>query len=237
MKYLLSTFLFLSAVSAFSQETVINDKNAVTRDVQAFTAIHVSGGIDLFLSQGNTEALAVSASEDKFRNKIKTEVVNGTLRIYYENDKMSFSTANKKLKAYVSFKNLNALEATGASDVKISGVIQANILKIHLSGASDLEGSVKVNDLTISTSGASDVKLTGTVVSINIEASGASDVKAYGLITDECTARATGASDIQLTVNKQLSAHASGASSVNYKGEGVIKEVHTSGASSVSKKS
>jgi hypothetical protein len=38
-------------------------------------------------------------------------------------------------------------------------------------------------------------------------------------------------------VNEELNAHASGASSIYYKGSGVIREIKTGGASSVAKKS
>ncbi len=72
---------------------------------------------------------------------------------------------------------------------------------------------------------------------LKIDASGASDFKGYDLVTDYCDAEATGASSIQITVNKELSVRAGGASDVHYKGEAVIRYLKTSGASSVSKRS
>jgi len=62
-------------------------------------------------------------------------------------------------------------------------------------------------------------------------------VKGYELVTDNCSVRASGASDIRISVNKELNAHLSGASSVYYKGDAVIKDLHSSGASNVSRKS
>jgi hypothetical protein len=99
-----------------------------------------------------------------------------------------------------------------------------------------LKEQVTVTSLDIDLSGASDVRISGTATNVNIESSGASDVKGFDLITDTCTAKASGASDIHLTVNKELNAHASGASDITYKGTGVIKEVHSNGASTVSKR-
>jgi Putative auto-transporter adhesin, head GIN domain len=106
-----------------------------------------------------------------------------------------------------------------------------------MSGASDFKGTVNITDLKMELSGASDVKIGGTAASVKIESSGASDVKGFDLVTDFCTAKASGASDINITVNKELTAHASGASDISYKGDAVIKDTHSSGASSVSKKS
>ena len=105
-----------------------------------------------------------------------------------------------------------------------------------LSGASDFKGVVDVSALEVDLSGASDVKISGTATNLNIESSGASDVDGYGLVTDICSAKASGASDIHVTVNKELNAHASGASNIYYHGTGVIKEVQSTGASSVAKK-
>jgi hypothetical protein len=70
-----------------------------------------------------------------------------------------------------------------------------------------------------------------------VSSSGASDLKGFELVTDTCNAHASGASDIRITVNKELNVHASGASGIYYKGPAVIREMHSSGASSVSKKS
>ena len=236
MKNLLAAILILLSTNVLAQETMINDKNAEVRNVSGFNAIRISGSIEVYLSQGNSEAVAVSASEEKFRNRIKTEVVNGTLKIYYDAEKFSITNTNRKLRAYVSVRDINRLEVSGASDLKINGILTASALQVNVSGASNLEGILKVQDLRLVASGASDAKIKGTATTINVEASGASDIKGYDLTVDDCIAKASGASDINLTVNKQISAHASGASSVFYKGDGTMKEVHTSGASSVGKK-
>src|SRR6185503_6678843 len=108
----LSLFLSLFViVSLSSAQKVINDPNAEKRNVSGYHAISVSGGIDLYLSQGS-ESVAVSASETKYRDRIKTEVKDGVLNIFYErNSNMSidFGNDNRKMKAYVSFKELDKL--------------------------------------------------------------------------------------------------------------------------------
>ena len=236
-KFFLSVAVLLFASLAFAQKTMITDANAQQRTLSgSFNAIKISGGIDLYLSQYETESIAVSASEDQYRDKIKTVIENGTLRIYYDGDKI-WSTGSKKLKAYVSFKNLENLMASGASDVVVTGAIAVPVLRIDCSGASDFKGAVKVDKLTIELSGASDAKISGSASEVSIKSSGASDVKGYDLVTESCTAKASGASDINITVNKELNVHASGASDVFYKGTGVIRDIHTSGASTVARKS
>ncbi len=236
-KLLLILAITFSAVIAHAQKTIVNDANAEARELTgSFTAIKVSGDIDIYLSQFETESLAVSASEDKYKQNIKTVIDNGTLSIYYDSDG-GWSKGNKKLKVYISFKNLQKIEAHGASDVHVAGTITVPKLSLDLSGASDFKGTVTVTDLTMNLSGASDVKISGTAGNVAIESSGASDVKGYELIAENCNAKASGASDINITVNKELNVNASGASDVFYKGTAVIKDLHTSGASSVARKS
>ena len=232
-KILFSLFTIISFFS-YAQET-ISDKNAQMRSVPSFSAIKVSGAIDVYLSQGSTDAVAVSASEDRFRDRIKTEVVDGVLKIWYDGDRLSLGE-KKKLKAYVSFKDIRSLDASGASEFRIQGTLSVNSLNVVLSGASDVTGNVRISELTINASGASDVKLTGSVKNISIDVSGASDLKGYELTVDNCKAKASGASDIMLTVNSEISANATGASSVFYKGQAVVKEVHSHGSSSIAKK-
>ena len=235
-QFFLSIFTIALFLNATAQKTFVSDANAEVRTLPgSFSNIEVSGGIDLYLSQYETEAIAVSAASDQYRQNIKTIVENNTLKIYYDGGK-NWNTGNKKLKAYVSFKTLVRIHASGACDVKVSGVIEVPTLVLDMNGASDFKGEVKVNNLTMELSGASDATIKGTAGSVSIESSGASDVKGYDLITEVCNAKASGASDINITVNKEINAHASGASDIYYKGTAVIKGMHSSGASSVVKK-
>jgi hypothetical protein len=232
--------VFLSMLSfsvmAQAQKEFVVDANAEQRTISgSFNTVMVSGGIDLYLSQSENEAVAVSASEERFVTDIKVTVDNNTLRIYYDGDK-GWTRKNRSLRAYVSFKNLEKLDASGASDIIVSGEIKVPSLSVKLSGASDFKGALTVSTLKLDLSGASDVKISGTATVVNIESSGASDVKAYELSTDICTAKASGASDVNITVNKELNAHASGASEIFYKGSAVIKDVQSSGASSIKKR-
>jgi hypothetical protein len=223
----------IAGLSAYAQN--VNDPNAEKRDVGSFHGIHLSSAFDVYLSQGNDEAVAVSAADPKWRSRITVEVKNGILHIGYDSEG-KWGSGNKKLKAYISFKQIDELYVSGACDVFTSGEIKAGKLDIHLSGASDLKTKVKVDSkLTVDLSGASDITIGGSTIDLSIEASGASSFKGYDLSSDNCDARASGASDIKITVNKQLSAHATGASDVHYKGDGIIRDLRSSGASSVSK--
>lgn len=225
------------AFTVAGQKQLVVDPNAEMRTLSgSFNKIKVSSGIDLYLSQSSSPGIAVSASDEKYKERIKTVIENNVLKIYFEDDKAWKNNSNRKLKAYVSFKELEELAASGASDILVTGSIEANTFKLSMSGASDFTGDIKASVLTIDLSGASDINITGKAKTVNIESSGASDVKGYGLLADVCNAKASGASDINITVNERIEASASGASNIYYKGNGVIKEMHSTGASNIGKK-
>jgi hypothetical protein len=231
----ISMLLMGMIVGAVLYAQQVNDPNAEIREAKNFHGINVSSSFDVYLSQSNEEAVAVSASETKYREQIIVEVKDGILHIRFDKKGISWGSGRKKLKVYISFKQIDKLTVSGACDVFINGTLKADNLTINQSGASDLKGKMEVNKLSVDLSGASDMTVSGTAMQVEVEASGASDFKGFDFATDICNVSASGASDIKITVNKELSAHASGASDVRYKGNGVIKDLRSSGSSSVSK--
>lgn len=239
---LFSLFIMLalgSQVVAQPKPVVINDANAAPREVGSFRSIEVSDAIDVYLVQADEEGLAVSASEEKYRDQIITRVDNGVLRISYGTKKVNinFNSDRKKLRVYVSFKNLERITANGSSDIRVKQVLKAERLNVQLSGASDFIGQVDVNELNFNQSGSSDAVVTGRAGSLAVGVSGSSDFVGLDLVVDKCIAHASGSSDVSITVEKELMIHASGSSDIVYKGAAVITKMNTSGSSSVSKKS
>ncbi len=236
MKKVLFASVLLLFFSAVEAQKVINDPNVQVRTAQSFHGISVAGGIDLYVSYGD-EAVAVSASRPEFRDRIKTEVENGILKINYDHKNGVNISGEKKLRAYVSYKTLNSLAAFGGSDITVDGTIKTSSLKINISGGSDFTGKVDVNELVVNQSGGADVKISGTATKASVDAMGGSDFSGYGLTTEVCDIEASGGCDVEITASKELSAKATGASDISYKGKPALKEVKASGASSVSAKS
>jgi Putative auto-transporter adhesin, head GIN domain len=232
MKKIFSTLALI--VFSVAMQAQINDENAQVRQASGYHGINVSSAFNVYLSQSNEEAVAVSAASVKDRDMITVEVKEGILYIGLSKA-WKWSNGNKKLRAYISFKQLDKLNISGACDVFINGVLKADVLRVQQSGASDLKGKMDVAKLYVDLSGASDMTITGMATRLYVEASGASDFKGFDLVAESCEAKASGASDIRITVNKELSAEASGASDVKYRGSCTIREVKSSGSASVSR--
>ncbi len=239
-KYIIGfAVLFFVASSGFAQtdKNLVYDANAQIRSVTSFNSIEVSGAINLFLSQGTSEAVAVSAGDEELIRRIRTSVRDNVLHIDFDGKGLSWKNwSNNKIKAYVTFGSLKRIEASGACNIKTIDQVKSNDLKIELSGASDFSGNIAVENLLLTLSGASDCTLNGIAEKASINCNGASSIKAYELKTDYTKIDASGASSIRITVNKELNARASGASSISYKGDGLIKDLNSSGAASVKRK-
>jgi len=233
---LLAFFTGTALFCAAQDSKVIADRNAQKRNAQGFHAIEISSGIDLYLSQGGEEAVAVSASDVDARDRIITEVSGGKLRIYVENHGLNWSWHNKHMKAYVSCRQLDQLTASGGSDVYIQDAIHAENLKMHLSGGSDFRGKLNIGNLDVTQSGGSDSYISGSARTLYVHTSGGSDYHGYDLAADNCEVEASGGSDAYVTVNKEMTAHASGGSDIHYKGSGVLRDSHASGSGSISRR-
>lgn len=236
MKQLFFLFCLLSIVTVGKAQKIINDPNAEARNVGSFTGLDVSGGIDVYLSSGN-EAVAVSASETDYRDRIKTEVENGILKIWHDSKWGISINGNKNLKAYVSYKTLKSLKASGGSDIQVDHTIKGPEFLLQVSGGSDFRGAVDITKLVVKQSGGSDINISGRASHLSVDASGGSDFNGYDLSADVCDLEASGGCDIEITAKSEISARASGASDISYKGKPGVKEVKASGASSVKAKS
>ncbi len=230
---LIIAFLIIAVVA---QAQKIYDANATVRSIGDFKAISISNAFSVYISQGSENALVVSADDKDDIKNIITEIDNGVLKIKYE-DKKSWR-GDKKLKAYISFKELNKIVMKGATDLYVTTPINLPSLHVDASGASNfktLTGVLNIDEMVLKCDGASDIRLKGKVDKLVIDASGASDITSYSLVANNCTIKASGASDIKLTINGELNVNASGASDVRYKGSATVTDVKSTGASSVKK--
>ena len=234
-KIFLSILVIAVSLASLAQKT-INDPNAEVRTAKNFHGIYVSSAFDVYLSQSNEEAVAVSANDKETRDRIEVEVKDGILVVGLKKGSWKWNKGNKKLTAYISFKNIDKLTVSGACDVFMDGTLKAESLNLNLSGASDIKNmKFDVKKLDADISGASDIKTSGVVGQMSIQASGASKFRGTDLATDYCNVHVSGASDVSITVNKELTAHASGASGLKYKGDGKITDIKTSGSSRITK--
>ena len=91
---LIAAGLFMGNVQA---QNLVYDSNAKVRNVGNFNGVSVASGIKLYLSQGKEQAVAVSAENEEYTERIITEVKDGILKIRVESKMWNnWNWGNKK---------------------------------------------------------------------------------------------------------------------------------------------
>lgn len=224
------------ATGVFSQK-VYNGENAEKRSVGSFHGINVGTGIELVLMEGTAEEVAVSASKPEFRDRIVTKVENGILKIHYDNKLSAPNTKKEKkeLKAWVSYKKLDHLDANTGAAVKIEGTLKSTSLKIKANTGAEIKGMLSVSDLHVDQSTGSIITISGDASKLDIEGSTGSLFKGVDLKTNTCYAKVSTGAGITVTAEKELNVKANTGGFVKYKGEASIREISKGTGGTVSK--
>lgn len=198
------------------------------RKVAGFTGVKAGGAFEIILAQGASESVKIEA-EQKMLNKIKTEVKEGVLNIYTDGR----TEVNSPVRIFITMKELQKIDLGGAC--KLSGVstFASGKIVLNTSGAARIELKVKTSELDITAAGAGTIDLQGIAARLKANLSGATSLRAYELEANSVSIEASGASSAKVKAGSEITADASGASSINYKGEPNTKNINKSGSSFV----
>lgn len=227
----LSLLLLMGVVVSVSTQATNSQTDTQTRETPSFHGISISSGIDLYLTQGNSEEVVIKADPDLI-NDIVTKVEDGVLHIYLKK-KFTWGWHNER-KAYVTFKNLDKLKASAGSDVRSENAFKLEKLDIDVSSGADLV----LEDLTaesvwLDTSSGSDAKLSGKVVHFECSTSSGADISCFDLISESCKVHASSGADAKVYVTKKLDASASSGGDIRYKGNPSQKDINESSGGDV----
>jgi len=223
----------LSTANPSNTTKIDGNKTVLTQDrpVTSFHAIKVSGGIAVELSQGNELKLQVEADENVI-SKIRTEVKDGVLNIYHDENIHNAKT----MKVHLTFIQLDAIKASGGCDIESKHKLTFTTLKLDISGGCDIELNCKADNLVSKQSGGCDVELSGEAQKGTFDVSGGCDLKASGLHLKNCTLDASGGSDAAVYVTDEINITATGASDVTYYGKPAKITKRSHGASDINSK-
>jgi hypothetical protein len=238
MKKLYLSILLLAGISfSMAAQQTFSDLNAVKREIGSFHGIEVATGIELFLTAGTTEEVAVSASNLEYRDRIVTEVVNGILKIHYDSKLGSVNKKkeSKNLKAYVSYKQLDVLNANTGSQVNIQGVLKTVALELKVNTGAQVNGQVEMKSLVVKQNTGSQVNISGHTDNLRVEGDTGSKFRGEELIAATCDATVSTGANVSITADKELVVKANTGGLVKYKGNASIKEIKTSTGGSVRK--
>jgi len=198
------------------------------RKTDSFTGVKVSSGIDVYLKQGNNESVSVEADEN-LHEYILTEVRNGVLNVYSE---YNIRDAERK-RVYVTMKEVKSVKTTSAGDVFGESPINSDRLELSASSAGDIKLEVTARKIDVDISSSGDITLTGETDYLRADLSSAGDFNAYELKAREADISVSSAGDADVNVSERITARASSAGDINYKGDPKYIDAHSSSAGGI----
>ncbi len=228
------------AVVAFSacssgqfRKTVYGDHNVVTRErnTESFTRVKASSGVDVFLKQGEKEPLSVEADEN-LQEYIITEVRNGELNVYTDAN----IRKAERMRVYVSIPDIKAVRSTSAGNIIGQTPISGDRLELSASSAGDIKLEVHAKEIKLSISSSGDMTLSGDADMLDANLSSAGDLNAFDLMVREVEISVSSAGDADINVSEKITARASSAGDINYKGDPKYIDFHSSSAGGIHKR-
>jgi len=236
-KYLTIAVLFLlmtSCIDAQFYRSVRGNGNVIKKERPAnyFDGINVSTGIDVYLTQGDSEKIIVEADEN-LHDYLMTEVKNGTLRIYFDN--VSIRSAERK-RVYVTMKDIRSLRTSSAGDIIGETPIKCGDVLLESSSAGNIKLELYARNVNVEISSSGDITLSGEAETLNADLSSAGDLNALNFKVRDADLNVSSAGDADIYVTHKLTARVSSAGDVRYAGEPEIIDARTSSAGTVRKR-
>lgn len=210
------------------------------RQVDGFTEIAVSSGIEVTLTQGANFAVDVEADDT---DDIVTEVVGDTLRIYRDNSwnwysfgLLSLFMGDDELKASVTLPELTRVRSSGGSDVRGQGSFTGDNLELRSSGGSNVTLDLNYDAIDVRSSGGSTMHLSGTANRGILSSSGGSRQNNEDLAIKDAELRSSGGSNLNVGIVEELRARASGGSDIRYEGDPRLRSVDESGGADITRR-
>ncbi|MBS1445108.1 MAG: DUF2807 domain-containing protein [Odoribacter sp.] len=189
------------------------------REVGHFTALNTSSGIHVFLTQGQAEPIRIEA-EDNIIKYIETEVEKNRLVIAVNRDrKQKNLEITKPINVYVSIPNLEKIEASSASQIKVTNAWKATNMEIEVNSAAQLIMNLDVTHLDLEVSSAAKVQLNGKGDILDAEVSSAANLDAEKFIVRKADIEVSSNAKATIYVTDELEYDTNSRGKLDYYGE------------------
>ena len=229
------TLLSVVCITATSlAQEMKGNGNVVSQDrpVEPFSSIEIGGVLNVYLEQGDTEALSVEADENLLEI-IETENRGNTLVVGLKKG-VELKKAQEK-NVYITLRRIDELDIGGVVRVESTNPINLEQLDLNVGGVSHVDLELRGNRLDAKATMVGNLTLRGKIQEANIKNGGVGSLKAFDLEVDKLTINNSGVGSAEVQAQQEISITSSGIGSVRYKGNPVVKELTTSGIGKVKK--
>ncbi len=203
-----------------------------TRAAGTFSAINVSGDIDVYVTQDSLTSVKVETDENLLEY---VEITNNQNVLEIHPQKGINLKPTNAVKVYITNAVYKDFEASGSCTIYGQNKISNSAsIGIHLSGASNVAMELKTPKVEADASGAGKITLKGETKDFRLEGTGSTDIRCFDLMAENTSLQLTGAGEAQVFASTKLDVHISGAADVLYKGNAEVNQSIT-GAGSIKK--
>ena len=181
------------------------------REVENFSRLEIAGAFTVKVIVGEEPRLEISA-DDNLLKYITTRVSGDKLVI----ESRKSLSPRRGIKIRISTRNLESLEASGASTIDVEGI--------------------KGESFTLDVSGAGSLNLQGETKTLKADMSGAASLKARDLRAEKVKIEISGASSAKVFASEAITAEVSGVGSVDFYGDPKTVKTNVSGIGSIKRK-
>lgn len=191
-----------------------------TYDVDSFTEIEISSGIDATIAIGETQSVEAEATDAVRLDELIVEVSNGRLHARFDWDVLdlfSFGDAGR-VRVTVTVPAIEAIESNSGADVVATG-ITGDRLDLASSSGADLEArDIAVETVVLESSSGADLDVSGTCTSARAETSSGANIDARDLVCETVEVEASSGADAAVHATQSVRAEASSGGNIDIHG-------------------
>jgi hypothetical protein len=174
MKYLIKSIVLFLAVIQTACSVFVSQTEF--REVEKFTALEVSGLVEVIITQASKQTLEIKVSGMPITDVV-TKVENETLIITTKG-----FHSGESVKVFVNYNHLNSISTSGSAELTGTNIVNTQQMSVTTNGAGDIKNlAIKADALTVSINGSGNANLDVEVESIDIEMNDAGDLTIQGI--------------------------------------------------------
>ncbi len=184
-------------------------------DVSEFTGVSTESSIDVIISQGEFQSVAVTGYENLI-DKLDLSVKNGVLKVDVKNGNYS----NLNLELIIEIPTLSKLKTNGSGNITV-GQFNSSNLEMNIEGSGNIVATSGLNidnKLTSKIDGSGYIDVAGIVTSEEIKIDGSGDYNGFNLESNECNVFINGSGDAEVLVTDRLDIKVNGSGNTYYRG-------------------
>lgn len=194
-----------------------------------FYGIKSGSGINVEIKYGSSHTVDVTTDRNVV-DYLSISVKNGILHVGYQNN---INVRNIRTTVYVTMPELESLEASSGSDIRLMDNFTGSRLTVDASSAAGIAGSVDYENIRVSASSGGSVKLNGKAATCKASASSGGSVNMSEMRSVKADVSASSGGSVGIYATESITGKASSGGHIRYAGNPRNMDIRTSSGGTV----